>query len=83
MSGICRNRRCYFFSTNKKAHALLEDFFKDCFGLLLLQQIPYVTAEHLLVEEQGWPSWSISLLKFLSETAEDNVDINMVSVSWI
>jgi hypothetical protein len=42
----------YFFSTNKKAHVLLEDFFKDCFGMLLLQQIPYVTAEHLLVEKQ-------------------------------
>ncbi len=40
-----------FFTTNKKAHALLEDFFKDCFGLLIKQQIPYVTAEHLLDEE--------------------------------
>jgi hypothetical protein len=39
----------YFFTTNKKAHVLLEDFFKDCFGMLLMQQIPYVTAEHLLV----------------------------------
>lgn len=41
---------CYF-TTNKKAHVLLEDFFKDCFGLLLMQQIPYVTAEHLLIEQ--------------------------------
>lgn len=40
-----------FFTTNKKAHALLEDFFKDCFGLLIMQQIPYVTAEHLLDDE--------------------------------
>ncbi len=42
-----------FFSTNKKIHAVLEDFFKDCFGLLLVQQIPYVTAEHLLNDEQA------------------------------
>ena len=41
-----------FFTTNKKIHAVLEDFFKDCFGLLLVQQIPYVTAEHLLSDEQ-------------------------------
>jgi DNA recombination-dependent growth factor C len=42
-----------FFSTNKKIHAVLEDFFKECFGLLLVQQIPYVTAEHLLNDEQA------------------------------
>lgn len=41
-----------FFSTNKKAQALLEDYFKETFGLLLKQQIPYLTAEHLLDEEQ-------------------------------
>jgi len=41
----------YFFSTNKKAHALLEDFFKDCFGVNLQVQIPYVTAENLLSGE--------------------------------
>lgn len=40
-----------FFSTNKKAQALLEDYFKESFGLLIKQQIPYVTAEHLLDEE--------------------------------
>ncbi len=40
-----------FFSTNKKAHAILEDFFKESFGLLIRQQIPYTTAEHLLDEE--------------------------------
>ncbi len=37
-----------FFSTNKKAHALLEDFFKESFGMLIMQQIPYITAEKLL-----------------------------------
>jgi hypothetical protein len=42
----------YFFTTNKKAHVLLEDFFKDCFGLLLMQQIPYTVAEHLLSDEE-------------------------------
>lgn len=42
-----------FFSTNKKAQAQLEDFFKETFGLLIMQQIPYLTAEHLLDEEQG------------------------------
>lgn len=41
-----------FFSTNKKAQALLEDYFKETFGLLLKQQIPYLTAEHLLDDEQ-------------------------------
>lgn len=37
-----------FFSTNKKIHAVIEDFFKDCFGLMLKQQIPYITAEQML-----------------------------------
>lgn len=41
-----------FFTTNKKAHTLLEDFFKDCFGLLLVQQIPWVTAQYLLEPEE-------------------------------
>jgi DNA recombination-dependent growth factor C len=41
-----------FFSTNKKAQALLEDYFKESFGLLIKQQIPYTTAENLLDEEQ-------------------------------
>ncbi len=42
-----------FFSTSKKAQAVLEDLFRDCFGLLLKQQIPYTTAESLLDEEMG------------------------------
>jgi hypothetical protein len=33
-------------------HAVLEDFFKESFGLLLRQQIPYTTAEHLVDEDQ-------------------------------
>lgn len=43
----------YFFSTNKKAQMLLEDFFKDCFGLLAALQIPYTTAEHLLSDDES------------------------------
>ncbi|MBC8208025.1 MAG: recombination-associated protein RdgC [Desulfobulbaceae bacterium] len=37
-----------FFNTSSKAHTLLEDLFKETFGLTLTQQIPYNTAEHLL-----------------------------------
>ena len=37
-----------FFSTNKKAQELLEEYFKDTFGLQLVLQIPYLTAGHLL-----------------------------------
>ncbi len=40
-----------FFSTNKKAQALLEDLFKESFGLTLIQQIPYLCGEHLLDED--------------------------------
>ncbi len=42
-----------FYSTNKKAQAYLEDLFKETFGLYIVQQIPYLTAEHLLSEEQA------------------------------
>ena len=42
----------YFFSTNKKAHMLLEDFFKDCFGLVLMLQIPYSTAAQLVTGDE-------------------------------
>ena len=42
-----------FFSTNKKIHAVLEDFFKESFNLLIRQQIPYTIAEHLLDEDQA------------------------------
>jgi len=41
-----------FFSTNKKAQEILENFFKDTFGLTLTLQIPYLTAEHLVSEEE-------------------------------
>lgn len=42
-----------FFSTNKKAQAQLEDFFKETFGLLIMQQVPYITANHLLDEDES------------------------------
>jgi len=37
-----------FFSTSSKAQAVLEDFFKDCFGLTIMLQVPYLAAAHLL-----------------------------------
>ncbi len=40
-----------YFSTNGKSHVMLEDLFRETFGLLLRQQIPYLTAEALLDEE--------------------------------
>jgi len=38
----------FFFSTSKKAQMVLEDFFKESFGLLLRQQAPFTIAEQLL-----------------------------------
>ncbi len=40
-----------FFTTNKKAIALLEDLFKDTFDMAIVQQIPYLTAAKLLDDE--------------------------------
>ena len=40
-----------FFSTNQKAQEILEEFFKDTFGLNIILQVPYLTAEHLLDAE--------------------------------
>ncbi len=45
------NSTVLFFSTNKKAQALLEDLFKETFGLTLIQQIPYLCGEHVLSED--------------------------------
>ncbi len=47
------NSTLLFFSTNKKAQALLEDLFKESFGLTLMQQIPYLCGEHLLDEDDA------------------------------
>jgi hypothetical protein len=49
-----------FFSTNAKAHALLEDYFKKTFGLILIQQVPYITAENLLDHDEVKKLASIS-----------------------
>ncbi len=37
-----------FFSTSAKAQSVLEDFFKECFGLTIILQVPYLTAARLL-----------------------------------
>lgn len=37
-----------FFSTNDKAQEILENFFKDTFGLPLIRKIPFNIAEQLL-----------------------------------
>ena len=41
-----------FFSTNSKAQAALEDFFKETFNLHLVLQVPYLAAAHLLPAER-------------------------------
>jgi len=46
------NSTLLFFSTNQKAQSMLEDLFKESFGLTLVQQIPYICAEHLLSEDE-------------------------------
>ncbi len=45
------NGTLLFFSTNKKAQALLEDLFKESFVMTIIQQIPYLCGEHMLEEE--------------------------------
>ena len=43
-----------FFSTGIKAQSVLEDFFKECFGLTIILQVPYLAAANLLdLPEQG------------------------------
>ena len=42
----------FFFSTNKKAIALVEDLFKDTFDMALILQVPYLTAARLLPDDQ-------------------------------
>lgn len=57
--------RVLVFTTNKKVHSIVEDFFKECFGLLLRQQVPYVYAESLLAEEERQRLDSLSMTSFL------------------
>jgi len=42
------NSTVFFFSTSTKAQSVLEDFFKECFGLTIILQVPYLAAVHLL-----------------------------------
>ena len=42
------NSTILFYTTNKKVHSVFEDFFRETFGVLVRQQIPYVIAEYLL-----------------------------------
>lgn len=42
---ISENGWVMFFNTNVRLTALFEDFFKDCFGFTLRQQIPYTMGE--------------------------------------
>ena len=41
-----------FFTTSVKAQAVLEDFFKECFGFTIILQVPYLTATNLLESEE-------------------------------
>jgi hypothetical protein len=54
-----------FFTTNGKAHALLEDYFKKTFDLTLIQQVPYITAENLLDDDEARKLSSISADVFI------------------
>lgn len=41
-----------FFTTNKKAMVLLEEFFKETFGLSVVLQVPWNTAVHVVDSDQ-------------------------------
>jgi len=41
-----------FFSTSAKAQSVLEDFFKECFGLTIMLQVPYLVGANLLAPEE-------------------------------
>jgi hypothetical protein len=42
------NNTVLFFSISTKAQSMLEDFFKECFGLTIILQVPYLAAANLL-----------------------------------
>jgi hypothetical protein len=42
------NNTLLFFSTSIKAQSMLEDFFKESFGLSIILQVPYLVAANLL-----------------------------------
>ena len=37
--------KLFYFTTQRRAHAVLEDFFRETFGLTLRQRVPYTIAE--------------------------------------
>ena len=41
-----------FFSISTKAQSILEDFFKECFGLTIILQVPYLAAATLLDQSE-------------------------------
>jgi hypothetical protein len=49
------NNTLLFFSISPKAQSILEDFFKECFGLTIILQVPYLAAANLLdlSEQEG------------------------------
>ena len=42
------NNTILFYSISVKAQSTLEDFFKECFGLSIILQVPYLAAANLL-----------------------------------
>jgi hypothetical protein len=42
------NNTLLFFSISPKAQSILEDFFKECFGLTIILQVPFLAAANLL-----------------------------------
>jgi hypothetical protein len=42
------NNTVLFFSISAKAQSILEDFFKECFGLTIILQVPFLAAANLL-----------------------------------
>jgi hypothetical protein len=40
------NSSVLFFSTNKAMQSLFEDFFRECFGLTVQQQVPFTIAQN-------------------------------------
>ena len=46
------NNTVLFFSTSVKAQSVLEDFFKESFGLTIILQVPYLAAANLLDQSE-------------------------------
>jgi hypothetical protein len=46
------NNTVLFFSISAKAQSILEDFFKECFGLAIILQVPFLAAANLLDDSE-------------------------------